>query len=63
MKVFEVLSRVAEKENTDCYVVGGYVRDDLLGLPNDDIDIVVIGSGPKFAKAFAKEIGATVQIY
>ena len=63
MKVFEVLSRVAEKENTDCYVVGGYVRDDLLGLPNDDIDIVVIGSGPRFAKAFAKEVGATVQIY
>ena len=34
----------------ECYVVGGYVRDRLLGIPSDDVDFVVIGSGPEAAK-------------
>lgn len=34
-------------------MVGGYVRDLLLGRPNKDIDILVLGNGIDFAKAFA----------
>ena len=62
-KVFEVLSDVADSVRYECYVVGGYVRDLLLGIPNDDIDIVVVGSGPTMATAFAKKTGGSVQIF
>lgn len=62
-KVFEVLSEVADSVRYECYVVGGYVRDLLLGIPNDDIDIVVVGSGPTMATAFAKKTGGSVQIF
>ena len=44
----EVLKRVgvvADRENIAAYVVGGYVRDFLLGKKVKDTDIVVIGSG------------------
>ena len=61
--VFEKLSKVADKLGYPCYVVGGYVRDKLLGLPNDDIDVVVVGSGPRMAEEFAKSCGGSLQIF
>lgn len=59
-KVFKILSDLAEQE---CYVVGGYVRDSLLGIKNDDIDIVVVGSGINLAQKFASATGGTVQVF
>ena len=41
------------------YVVGGYVRDILLGREVKDTDIVVIGSGVEFAKIVAKDLERT----
>lgn len=38
------------------YVVGGYVRDRLLGRPSKDMDIVCVGSGIKLAKAIASRL-------
>ena len=58
----EILIRVgvvADRENIDAYVVGGYVRDMLLGREVKDTDIVVIGSGVEFAKKVAKDFGRT----
>ncbi|MBR1631498.1 MAG: HD domain-containing protein [Paludibacteraceae bacterium] len=43
--------------NTECYVIGGYVRDMLLHRPSKDIDIVTVGSGIDLARAVAKRIG------
>lgn len=37
----------------ETYVVGGYVRDLLMGRPCKDIDILVVGSGIDFAHRFA----------
>jgi len=50
----EVLKRVgivADRENIAAYVVGGYVRDILLGREVKDTDIVVIGSGVNCKKS------------
>ncbi len=55
--VFETIAETAEKCDVSCYVIGGYVRDLLLGRPSKDIDIVVLGSGIDLAKAVAKAIG------
>jgi poly(A) polymerase len=56
-KIFTVLSEVAEELNNPCYVIGGYVRDYILGRPSKDVDIVVVGSGINLARALAKRLG------
>lgn len=40
----------------DAFVIGGYVRDQLLNRETKDIDIVAIGSGIDFAKKTAKKL-------
>lgn len=47
------IGAVADARGTEAYVVGGYVRDLLLGKEVNDIDIVVVGSGIEFAEAVA----------
>ena len=41
---------------TETYVVGGYVRDLIMGSPSKDIDVVCIGSGISLAKKVAKNL-------
>jgi len=55
----EILKRIgliADELEVEAYLVGGYVRDKLLGNDVKDIDIVVIGDGIAFAKQVAKKI-------
>ncbi|MFN8258966.1 MAG: HD domain-containing protein [Bacteroidales bacterium] len=52
--VFEIISNLAEREGVPVYVIGGYVRDSILGRPSKDIDIVVIGNGIEFAEKFTR---------
>ena len=61
--VFGILCDVAEELGYRAYVVGGFVRDFFLNKDNDDIDIVVEGSGLKMATAFAERIGSDVDLY
>ncbi len=56
--VFQAARKVSKDLGMPAYVVGGYVRDWLLGLPSKDIDIVAIGDGVAFAKAFAAAVNA-----
>ena len=65
-EVFQTLARCADNLSLETYLVGGYVRDHLLGRGKvKDIDIVAVGSGIKLAKAVQKELpGAqAVQIF
>jgi poly(A) polymerase len=55
--VLKLISRTALENNTELYVIGGYVRDTILGRPTDDMDIVVIGSGIEFARKLARSLG------
>jgi len=52
---------VASKKGFRLYVVGGFVRDLLLGMPNLDIDVVVQGSAITMAKAMANRFGGEVR--
>ena len=54
--IFGIVSDVAGRLGVRAFVIGGYVRDCFLGRQNDDIDIVVEGSGIELAKAVAEEI-------
>ncbi len=51
------IGSIADSEHLDVYVVGGYVRDALLGREDKDIDILVMGDGVGFAKVIAQAIG------
>ncbi len=50
----------AKELNFNAYLVGGIVRDIILGYENLDIDIVIEGDGIEFAKHFAKKFNAKV---
>lgn len=58
--VFEVISRIADELDAETYVIGGFVRDILLGgSPADakDIDVVVVGSGIEMATRVRQQLG------
>lgn len=55
--IFKVVSELTEETGQPCFVIGGFVRDILLGRPTKDIDIVVLGSGIELAKKVAKAMG------
>lgn len=59
---FRLLSDTADRLGMECYVVGGYVRDLFLERPNQDIDVVVIGSGLEMAKAYGKALGRNAHV-
>ncbi|MCS7265735.1 MAG: hypothetical protein NZ805_12975 [Armatimonadetes bacterium] len=48
------IGKLSSQKGMTAYVVGGFVRDLLLGEPNLDIDIVVEGDGIAFAKELSK---------
>ena len=48
--IFEVISQASKALNVDSYVIGGFVRDLILGRDfKKDIDIVAVGSGIELA--------------
>lgn len=51
--LLEDAGRLGEELGVPVYAVGGFVRDLLLKTPTLDIDLVVEGDGPSFARAFA----------
>jgi putative nucleotidyltransferase with HDIG domain len=44
-------------EGVDAWLVGGAVRDRLLGRPTDDLDVAVTGDPEPLAKALRRELG------
>jgi tRNA nucleotidyltransferase (CCA-adding enzyme) len=55
-----VAARLAAEKRVRLYVVGGFVRDLLLGRPSDDVDLVVEGDAILLAKALRDELGGKV---
>jgi len=55
------ITRVARQVDQPVYLVGGFVRDLLLGRENRDLDVVVEGDGPGFAARLAHELGGRVR--
>ena len=59
LEIINVISHTAEEKNIKVYAVGGFVRDIILNRERNDLDILVIGSGPAFAESVADKIGIT----
>lgn len=59
MDLFATLNAVAERNNTTLRAAGGWVRDKLMGVQSDDIDIMVDNmSGEQFAKLVSQHVGS-----
>ncbi|RVU26447.1 HD domain-containing protein [Sandaracinomonas limnophila] len=43
--IFKTIGQAADNLNVECYVIGGFVRDQLLNRDCKDIDVVCVGSG------------------
>ncbi|EIM73080.1 polynucleotide adenylyltransferase [Nitritalea halalkaliphila LW7] len=62
-EIFTRVGRIADSMGMEAYVVGGFVRDYLLGRGlKKDIDFVCVGSGIELATAVAKSYDAHVPL-
>ena len=52
--VFKKIAHAAEELGTPCYVIGGFVRDKLIGRGTKDADIVCVGDGIDLAHGVAR---------
>jgi poly(A) polymerase len=52
--IFVAIAKMAKETNTETYVIGGFVRDLLLGRPVKDLDFVVVGNGLEAAQKSAE---------
>lgn len=55
--LLKTIGELADQESLRAYIVGGYVRDLLLGKAVRDIDIVVIGNGVQFGRVVERAFG------
>ncbi|MCX6149764.1 MAG: CCA tRNA nucleotidyltransferase [Ignavibacteriales bacterium] len=63
-KTFLLASEVAERLNVKVFIVGGFVRDFLLGRTFDEFDLLIVGNGIEFSAAFAKQLRVSqISIY
>ena len=60
--IFSKITSLADAHGNEVYVVGGYVRDLILGRDTKDIDVMVVGSGIEFAKSLAKTLGKNTDL-
>jgi poly(A) polymerase len=63
--VFKVISQIADEVGAETYVIGGFVRDILLGRsPADakDIDVLVVGSGIEMATRVRQQLGKKAKL-
>lgn len=57
------IGQVAQELGYGAYLVGGPVRDLLLGVPNFDLDLVVEGDGIGFASELGKYLGGKIRVH
>ena len=61
LRLAGILAAEGESEAEAAYLVGGSVRDALLGLTPGDMDLSVVGDAPQFAATFADKGGGVVE--
>lgn len=59
----ERIAAVSRRHGIPVHLVGGFVRDLLLGRENRDLDLVVEGDGLGFAALLAEELGGRVRTH
>jgi poly(A) polymerase len=60
--VFKKIAAAAAALNVPCYLIGGFVRDKILGRETKDMDIVCIGDGIDLAYKVAEQFTPTPEV-
>lgn len=60
--IFHTIGDTADRIGRECYVVGGYVRDLVIGRHSKDIDFVTVGSGIELAEAVGAALGPKTHV-
>jgi len=63
LKILICIGRLSEKYGFDIFVVGGFVRDILLGVKNFDIDIVLEGDAAEFGRLLAGKLNGKLIVH
>lgn len=63
LRLLAHIGETADELDYGAYIVGGFVRDLLLYRKNDDLDIVIEGSGIAFAEKFAQKFNARIHTH
>lgn len=61
-KIFHTVGSAADSLGRECYVVGGYVRDLIIGRHSKDIDFVTVGSGIELAESVGHLLGPKTHV-
>jgi putative nucleotidyltransferase with HDIG domain len=61
-RIFELVAESARETGVSAYVVGGYVRDRLLGRSTKDVDVVCVGDGIRLAQHVASKLYPTPKV-
>jgi tRNA nucleotidyltransferase (CCA-adding enzyme) len=62
-QLVKLIAEHAQQKRLSSYLVGGIVRDLLIGRPNRDVDFVVEGDAIEFANDLMKRYGGTVNSF
>jgi len=60
--LFRLIARGSASLNQESYVIGGFVRDLLMGNPGKDVDVVTVGSGINLARRVAELSGRHLKV-
>ncbi len=60
--ILDAVSQASELLNYPTYLVGGFVRDLIMGKQGKDLDLVCVGSGIELAKAVASSFSDQVKV-
>jgi len=63
LKLLKLIGKMAEERDSNCFVVGGFVRDVILGVKNFDLDIVLEGNALELASLLARQLKGTLVVH
>ena len=62
LRLLKIIGNCADELNMPCYLIGGFVRDKLLGRETKDMDIVCVGDGIMLAEKVAGKLGNDIPV-
>ncbi len=62
LTIFKKIATAAQMLGVESYVIGGFVRDKILGRETKDIDVVCVGDGIALAEEAAKQFGKNITV-
>ena len=62
LEIFNKIALAAKELDVPCYLIGGFVRDKILGRDTKDIDIVCVGDGIELAHKVAQQFNPKPEV-